>query len=83
MPSGPHCADQLFGIAEFPTYCQPVKKVMHLYGVDDAGEILGACDGGDDDFDSELNRMIMRMKPKMCPSAIKRSAYRCSSLEVP
>ncbi|MER9357846.1 ferredoxin III, nif-specific [Mesorhizobium sp. M0514] len=35
------------------------REVMHLYGVDDVGEILGACDGQDDDFDGELNRMIM------------------------
>ncbi|MER9209517.1 ferredoxin III, nif-specific [Mesorhizobium sp. M0771] len=34
------------------------REVMQLYGVDDAGEILGACDG-EDDFDGELNRMIM------------------------
>ncbi|ASY73902.1 4Fe-4S ferredoxin, nitrogenase-associated (plasmid) [Sinorhizobium fredii CCBAU 83666] len=25
-----------------------------VYGVDDAGEILGVCDGQDDDFDGEL-----------------------------
>ncbi|RRH94542.1 ferredoxin III, nif-specific [Mesorhizobium tamadayense] len=35
------------------------RDVMHLHGVDDAGEILGICDGQDDDFDGELNRMIM------------------------
>ncbi|EHH13615.1 4Fe-4S ferredoxin, nitrogenase-associated [Mesorhizobium amorphae CCNWGS0123] len=35
------------------------REVVHLYGGDDAGEILGVCDGEDDDFDGELNRMIM------------------------
>ncbi|OWK25157.1 ferredoxin [Rhizobium yanglingense] len=35
------------------------REVMHLYGFDDTGEILGVCDGGDDDFDGELNRVIM------------------------
>ncbi|WP_292168053.1 ferredoxin III, nif-specific [Mesorhizobium sp.] len=35
------------------------RDVMHLHGVDDAGEILGPCDDEDDDFDGELNRMIM------------------------
>ncbi len=37
------------------------REVMHLYGVDDAGEILGICDDEDEDedFDGELNRMIM------------------------
>ncbi|CDX53019.1 putative ferredoxin-3 [Mesorhizobium plurifarium] len=35
------------------------REVMHLYGVDDAGEILGPCNDEDDDFDGELNRMIM------------------------
>ncbi|MGX9120424.1 ferredoxin III, nif-specific [Mesorhizobium sp. BHbsci] len=34
------------------------REVMHLYGVDDAGEILGICDD-EDDFEGELNRMIM------------------------
>ena len=36
------------------------RGVMHLYGVDDEGEILGQCvEGEDEDFDGELNRMIM------------------------
>ncbi|WP_292627622.1 ferredoxin III, nif-specific [Mesorhizobium sp.] len=35
------------------------RDVMHLHGVDDAGEILGPCDDEDDDFDGKLNRMIM------------------------
>ncbi|AZO34197.1 MAG: ferredoxin III, nif-specific [Mesorhizobium sp.] len=35
------------------------REVMHLHGVDDAGEILGICAGEDDDFDGELNRMVM------------------------
>ncbi|RWL04210.1 ferredoxin III, nif-specific [Mesorhizobium sp.] len=35
------------------------RDVMHLHGVDDAGEILGPCDDEDDDFDGELNRMMM------------------------
>ena len=36
------------------------RDVMHLYGVDDEGEILGKCEEGEDeDFDGELNRMIM------------------------
>lgn len=36
------------------------REVMHLYGVDDEGEILGLYDEEeDDDFDGELNRMIM------------------------
>ncbi|KLK90281.1 ferredoxin [Microvirga vignae] len=35
------------------------REVMHLYGIDDTGEILGVCDGEDDDFDGQLNRMIM------------------------
>ncbi len=36
------------------------RDVMHLYGVDDEGEILGQCvEGEDEDFDGDLNRMIM------------------------
>ncbi|MET2832798.1 ferredoxin III, nif-specific [Mesorhizobium shangrilense] len=35
------------------------REVMHLHGVGDPGELLGACGGEDDDFDGELNRMIM------------------------
>ncbi|TIM05419.1 ferredoxin III, nif-specific [Mesorhizobium sp.] len=35
------------------------RDVMHLHGVDDAGEILGPCEDEDEDFDGELNRMIM------------------------
>ncbi|TJW15557.1 MAG: ferredoxin III, nif-specific [Mesorhizobium sp.] len=34
------------------------RGVMHLYGVDDEGGVLGICQE-DDDFDGELNRMIM------------------------
>lgn len=38
------------------------QGVMHLYGVDDAGELLGAVtEDDDDDFDGELNRKIMRV----------------------
>lgn len=33
------------------------REVMHLHGIDDTGEILGICDGQDDDFDGELNRI--------------------------
>jgi Nif-specific ferredoxin III len=36
------------------------RDVMHLYGVDDSGEVLGAVtEDDDDDFDGELNRKIM------------------------
>ncbi|MBQ0820669.1 MULTISPECIES: ferredoxin III, nif-specific [Microvirga] len=35
------------------------REVMHLYGVDDVGVLIGVCDGEDDDFDGRLNRMIM------------------------
>ncbi|TIU37843.1 MAG: hypothetical protein E5W26_19785 [Mesorhizobium sp.] len=35
------------------------EEPARAYGVDDGDEILGACDGGNDDFDGELNRMIM------------------------
>ncbi|MQX96113.1 ferredoxin III, nif-specific [Sinorhizobium medicae] len=35
------------------------REVMHLHGIDDAGEILGPVDGEEDDFGGELNRMIM------------------------
>ncbi|ARO32514.1 ferredoxin-3 (plasmid) [Rhizobium etli] len=35
------------------------REVMRLYGVDEAGEIIGACDEEDEDFDGHLNRMIM------------------------
>ncbi|WP_371875427.1 ferredoxin III, nif-specific [Pleomorphomonas sp. NRK KF1] len=36
------------------------RDVMHLYGVDDEGEILGkVVEDDDDDFDGELNRKIM------------------------
>ncbi|AYG70501.1 ferredoxin III, nif-specific [Rhizobium sp. CCGE531] len=35
------------------------RDVMHLYGANEAGEILGICDDEDDDFDGELNRMVM------------------------
>ncbi len=40
------------------------RDVMHLYGVDDEGEVLGAVsedDDDDDDFDGELNRKIMKV----------------------
>ncbi|MFD2053327.1 ferredoxin III, nif-specific [Mesorhizobium calcicola] len=39
--------------------CFKVCSREHLYGVEDAGEILGARNGEDDDFDGELNRMII------------------------
>lgn len=36
------------------------RDVMHLYGVDDGGQILGkVTEDDDDDFDGELNRKIM------------------------
>jgi Nif-specific ferredoxin III len=37
------------------------RNVMHLYGVDDDGDILGAVteDDEDNDFDGDLNRKIM------------------------
>ncbi|WFU13200.1 ferredoxin III, nif-specific (plasmid) [Rhizobium sp. CB3090] len=35
------------------------RDVMHLYGANEGGEILGICDDEDDDFDGELSRMIM------------------------
>lgn len=36
------------------------RDVMHLYGVDEDGEILGkVTEDDDDDFDGELNRKIM------------------------
>ena len=36
------------------------RDVMHLHGVDEEGEVLGkVIEGEDDDFDGELNRMIM------------------------
>ncbi len=35
------------------------REVMHLHGIDESGEILGACDGEDDDFDGEFSRTIM------------------------
>ena len=37
------------------------RDVMHLYGVDEGGEVLGKITGDDDDddFDGELNRKIM------------------------
>jgi Nif-specific ferredoxin III len=36
------------------------RDVMHLYGVDEDGGILGAItEDDDDDFDGELNRKIM------------------------
>ncbi len=36
------------------------RDVMHLYGVDEDGGILGAVtEDDDDDFDGELNRKIM------------------------
>jgi Nif-specific ferredoxin III len=38
------------------------RDVMHLYGVDEAGAILGkVTEDDDDDFDGELNRKIMRV----------------------
>ncbi len=37
------------------------RDVMHLYGVDESSNVLGAAteDDDDDDFDGELNRKIM------------------------
>ena len=36
------------------------RDVMHLYGVDEAGKVLGVVtEDDDDDFDGELNRKIM------------------------
>ncbi len=36
------------------------RDVMHLYGLDEAGEVLGkVTEDDDDDFDGELNRKIM------------------------
>jgi Nif-specific ferredoxin III len=38
------------------------RDVMHLYGVDESGAILGkVTEDDDDDFDGELNRKIMRV----------------------
>ncbi|GGE12188.1 ferredoxin III, nif-specific [Rhizobium redzepovicii] len=34
------------------------REVMHPYGMDEAGEMLGVCDG-EDDFNGELSRVIM------------------------
>ena len=36
------------------------REVMHLYGVDDGGALLGqVTEDDDDDFDGDLNRKIM------------------------
>ncbi|MCB1484866.1 MAG: ferredoxin III, nif-specific [Hyphomicrobiaceae bacterium] len=36
------------------------RDVMHLYGLNDEGEVLGkVTDDDDDDFDGDLNRKIM------------------------
>ena len=38
------------------------QGVMHLYGVDEDGKVLGIVnENDDDDFDGELNRKIMRV----------------------
>ena len=38
------------------------RDVMHLYGVDEAGAVLGkVTEDDDDDFDGELNRKIMKV----------------------
>lgn len=66
------------------------RDVMHLYGVDEEGAILGLYDEEEgDDFDGELNRMIMvvdragacigcgacaRVCPKNCQTHVAASA---------
>ncbi|CDN51724.1 ferredoxin III, nif-specific [Neorhizobium galegae] len=35
------------------------REVMHLYGINDADQILGVCRGAEEDFDGELTRVIM------------------------
>lgn len=66
------------------------RDVMHLYGVDEAGAILGiVTEDDDDDFDGELARKVMRVDaagacigcgacarvcPKACQSHAKASA---------
>ena len=38
------------------------RDVMHLYGVDEDGQVLGqVTEDDDDDFDGELNRKIMKV----------------------
>jgi Nif-specific ferredoxin III len=65
------------------------RDVMHLYGLDEAGTVLGkVTEDDDDDFDGELNRKIMmldnagacigcgacnRVCPKDCQTHVKAS----------
>jgi Nif-specific ferredoxin III len=63
------------------------RDVMHLYGLNEDGEVLGkVTEDGDDDFDGELNRTVMvldndgacigcgscaRVCPKNCQTHVK------------
>jgi Nif-specific ferredoxin III len=60
------------------------RDVMHLYGVDEDGAVLGkVTEDDDDDFDGELNRKIMAVDEpgncigcgaceRVCPKACQR-----------
>ncbi len=51
-------ADTCIGCGRCYKVCS--RDVMHLYGVDEDGEVLGkVTEDDDDDFDGELNRKIM------------------------